>query len=216
MRGKSLWLGILAGIFLAACSTQPTPKKQYSPSNEQVLNLKTQAAKNMIEHLSYDCEAGDASACDKIGAGYDFLKDYAKAFKFYQKSCDLGETDGCVGLASLYERGLGVGKSPQKAIEIYKNGCNDANAAACLHLAQIYKKGELVERDYAMAMGAYVNACTAGDLGACVSVAQMYEQGLGAPKDKRRAFAIYKASCFRGFNEACVPMKKLAKELGEH
>ena len=216
---KNFLAAILLALFFAGCTRQPSEtnlEKWETSTDEEVVKSKEEISKNAISLLMPQCEDYDMNACNDAGANFEFLKDYANAFKLYKKACDGGVELGCANLGLLYESGLGVQKDPRKAIELYKNGCNKGGAHSCYNLGNAYRKGEIVAQDYQLAMSAYVNACEAGDVPSCANIGAMYELGLGVEKDEMKAYHIYKVACFRGLNKACPQMKRLGQKLGQN
>ncbi|WP_035142589.1 tetratricopeptide repeat protein, partial [Campylobacter concisus] len=57
--------------------------------------------------------------------------DYQKAAQLYQKACDGGEAEGCLGLGVLYKDGQGVKQNYQKAAQLSQKACNSGVAEGC-------------------------------------------------------------------------------------
>ena len=213
-------LAFLIALFFTGCLQtakvgQPSTDQWQKNDDQTTLQNKQQISQNAIVVFTPQCANGDAGACNDLGANYEFLKEYDKAFENYKKSCDKGVELGCSNLGLLYEQGLGTKKDPKLAIEIYKTSCNNGGMQSCYHLGNAYRKGEIVAQDYYLAMRAYTNACESGDIPSCANIGAMYELGLGVNKDEMRAYKIYKVACFRGLNKACPQMKRLGVKLGQ-
>lgn len=208
-------LPLIMALLLTGCVEKtPNPDEWATTQDENVLKSKKEIAQRAIGLLTPLCDDYNMQACNDLGASYEFLKEYEKAFMYYQKACDGKVELGCANVGILYENGLGVPKDGNRAIEIYKENCNKRGKNSCYHLGNAYRKGEIVERDYEQALNAYTLSCDVGVLGACANIGVMYEQGLGVQKDKKRAYNIYRVSCFRGLTKACTQMNRLADELG--
>ncbi|WP_104697050.1 MULTISPECIES: tetratricopeptide repeat protein [unclassified Helicobacter] len=129
-------------------------------------------------------------------SGSDFIKKAVEAYKngnflsakeFYTKACNAGIMDGCSGLGTLYERGLGVIQNLQKAKEYYQFACNRKNAFGCFHL-RLIEEGDL-------ALEYYINSCNDDDALSCLKVGNLYYRGSGIPKDLKSAAIYYQKSC---------------------
>jgi len=46
-----------------------------------------------------------------------------KSFELFNKSCEMGSSGGCYGLAGFYESGKGAEKSSEQAAKFYKKSC---------------------------------------------------------------------------------------------
>lgn len=58
-------------------------------------------------------------------------QDYLKAMKFYTKSCDGGDTEGCYNLGIMYLNGQGVKQSNSKARELFGKACDGGHIDGC-------------------------------------------------------------------------------------
>jgi TPR repeat protein len=82
-------------------------------------------------------ERGDITSQFHLGRAYELgagvAQDYALAARWYGKAAERADeigSDGMVGLASLYERGLGVPKDPTKALALYQQAASVGNETA--------------------------------------------------------------------------------------
>lgn len=90
-----------------------------------------------------------------------------KAKQGYQKACDMGEQEGCVGLAVLTMRGLGEPKNPKRAATLLKGLCEQGKFNACGYLGQLNVKGEGVAKDYDKGVTMIRAACKKGHTYSC-------------------------------------------------
>jgi len=58
-------------------------------------------------------------------------KDYIVAFKYFKKSCDLGNSLGCANCGVCYAKGTGVTKNNEKSIKYFKKSCHMGSKEAC-------------------------------------------------------------------------------------
>jgi uncharacterized protein len=82
-------------------------------------------------------DRGDITSQFYLGRAYELgrgvSQDYALAFKWYSKSSERGDhvaSDGVVGLAGLYEHGLGVPQDLNRAVALFKQAAATGNDAA--------------------------------------------------------------------------------------
>src|SRR6266436_1962843 len=74
------------------------------------------------------CNAGNAKACNVVGAMYAagtlvVKMDQTQAFTFFLKACNGGYAIGCANLANQYYNGLGVAMDRSRAVQLYQRSC---------------------------------------------------------------------------------------------
>ena len=94
-------------------------------------------------------------------------RDYAKAAKLYDKTCELKSPIGCAFLKAFYRDGRGVAQSYEKAAEIFTKACEIDSGNGCYDLAELHEGGLGVGQDIKTAMKYLDKACELGDLKAC-------------------------------------------------
>ncbi|KAF0544221.1 calmodulin-dependent protein kinase [Gigaspora margarita] len=71
---------------------------------------------------------GDAAAISGLGFCYQngigVEKDGQKAFEYYQKSANMGNSEGTRMVGFCYQNGIGVEKDEQKAFEYYQESAD--------------------------------------------------------------------------------------------
>lgn len=128
---------------------------------------------------------------------------FLSAKEFYTKACDAGNMDGCSGLGTLYERGLGVIQDLQKAKEYYQLACSKKNAFGCFHL-RIIEEGDL-------AIDYHVNSCLDDNASSCLKAGNLYYRGAGIPKDLKNAAIYYQKACNLKNAQGCFNLGILYK-----
>ena len=79
----------------------------------------------------------------------------ARAATLFQKACDGGHAQGCLGIGFAYFTGRGILKDEGRAAGYYQKAC-DANVAdGCTRLASMYEQGQGVPRDKMRAANLY-------------------------------------------------------------
>ena len=79
---------------------------------------------------------------------YYIKKDYAKAFDWFKKMANRGQSDGQYKIGEMYYEGLGTEKNLMQAAMWYMKAAESGYTKAQFHLAKMYFKGEGVIQDY--------------------------------------------------------------------
>lgn len=79
--------------------------------------------------MELECTQNVGEACHKLGKDLE-SKDVRAAQVFYQRACDLKNTNGCVGLARLLEK---AGSDPKPPL---RSACDRGNTQACVLLSE--------------------------------------------------------------------------------
>ena len=125
-----------------------------------------------LRYFKLACDNDHAAACNEIGrivgTGDGGQKvDFAVANEMFEKSCNLGDAQGCANLGIMYDQGSGVKQDATKARELYEKGCEGKISNACFNLGLFREKGLGGKKDIAGAKSAYTEACDQGDDDAC-------------------------------------------------
>lgn len=105
------------------------------------------------------------SATEKTIDNADFLirqRDYDAAAQLLTPIAKQGNAEANYRLASLYQRGRGVKKSPSKAFALLRTACDRGHASGCQQLALLYEYGRGTERNLDAALKALTAAEAAG------------------------------------------------------
>lgn len=161
-----LFLLVFAACFGASCNSA---KECLALADSYYDGGDVKTATNMAYKA---CELGDALGCAKAGFGARQSKDFAKAFRYYQKGCEGGVVDACVMVAVHYALGDGVLRNLQKAYKSAINPCqNSKKAAACSVVASYYFE----QKDIINAQKYTQMACEYGEKKMC-EAAKILEQ----------------------------------------
>jgi TPR repeat protein len=119
-------------------------------------------------------EAGDGAAMYSLGVWYEIgqkglAKDFAKAFEWYEKSHEAGNSSGTGGLGECYLHGDGVPKCPMRGATLLSQAAEHGSKAACCNLGRAYAKGiwgfpkneKMARRYYSMVASASIDDYTA-------------------------------------------------------
>jgi TPR repeat protein len=137
-------------------------------------------------------------ACFSVAAKYDahdsgsVRDDPARANRFLELGCGMGEPDACRNLGDHYKRGFGLPQNWARARALFATACADANEMQCLELSPNEHFGggsaytaDDVEPQRRRAAGLYVDACKDGLAQGCASLA--YALMRGGKADARQA-----------------------------
>jgi TPR repeat protein len=163
----------LVFVLIAACSSHADPK-QSTPANPQTPTQTQPAAAQPPEVActdAKDCLAKGEAALEAARKSGHFEQQYEAATPYLEKSCRLGDSEGCQELVNYSEW------PPQ-----YGRGYHDAIDKACSygHPWSCGKIGiELVKSDPTRATALLEKACKAntGDVDACEALLRLYKQG---------------------------------------
>ena len=112
---------------------------------------------------------GDASACTNLGTmyalGLGVDQDFSEAAELYQEACDLGDSNACLVLGTIYDlyytvEGLGLNYA-QLAL-LFQNDCSKGDGIACFGLGLAYALGLGVDQDFFEAAEYFQRACYLG------------------------------------------------------
>jgi hypothetical protein len=122
--------------------------------------------------------------------------DNTRGAALWRQACDLGASNGCVGMAVKMFRGDGVPKDADKAVAVLQRECDAGNFYACAQMALVDAFELPKPTTQALPLG--LRSCNGGDAQGCLAVGHMYKQGKGAPKDLARAKEFMERACQEG------------------
>ena len=98
-----------------------------------------------IEEYEKECtNYKEGPSCTKLGHIYErkwlnIDKDVSSSLSYFTKGCELGDTEGCVEMAKLYQKGVAGDKGKKEAKKIFELACtNRYYAEACAYAADYY------------------------------------------------------------------------------
>ena len=144
----------------------------------------------------------DAAALFQLGIQYEagdgVQQDYRKAFDYYQKAADLGNSDAMLSIGVLYANGTGVVKNLKEAAKWFKAAAELGNVYAQYYLGRMYRFGEGIDQDQKEAAKWFKAAAEQGSCSAQFSLGYMYQTGQGVPKNPAEAIRWYTAAAEQG------------------
>ena len=189
-------------------------KEEYK--NEIDLDKEFEDAEDKYEKELYDeafkifeklaTEYNYEKAYNKMGEclyyGEGVPQDYKKAFYWYEKAANSGDSDAQFGLGLMYHYGEGIPQDFEKAFYWYEKAANLGDADAQNNLGYMYFYGVGVPQDYEKALYWYEKSANAGHDLAQYTLGLMYEEGLGVVQDYKKALYWYEKSANAGHDWA--------------
>ena len=137
--------------------------------------LKLEEEEEVAEMLR-EAVAGHGDAMCVLGIWYEsgtkgLAKDKAKAFEWYEKSHEAGNSSGTCSLGWCYLEGNGVPKCPVRASTLMSEAAGRGSNYACFKLGRVYAQGiwgfpkdeKMARRFYSTVASATDDDCTAAD-----------------------------------------------------
>jgi TPR repeat protein len=112
--------------------------------------------------------------------------DPAKAARYFDRSCEYGDLEGCANLALLHRASTNSGSAGDvaHALSVLEESCAHApDGRICYLVGQSYDDGRDRPVDKAKARQFYEQGAALGDLASCKSAARMQLAGEGGPVD---------------------------------
>jgi hypothetical protein len=165
--------------------------------------------RNAIKSYTKACNKNVGMACLGLGDLYSkipSIKDYGKAFRYFEKSCSLGDEVGCMEIGFAYENGQGTLQSPTEAIKYYQQSCKAGFGLACGAAASLYLSGKLGFVSVFKAVEYGTKGCEQNDQVSCGNL------GIAYSKDNRtlqQAKAAFKKACDLGNDYSCGQYQQL-------
>ncbi|RHZ83863.1 hypothetical protein Glove_87g185 [Diversispora epigaea] len=156
-------------------------KTIYNEENSHIY-LKLAEEENHMEqnNLGYCCE------------------DEEKAFQWYLKSAEGGNSDGQCYLGYCYHFGIGTKKDDEKAFQWYLKSAEGRNIAGQLNLGYCYRNGIGTIKDEEKTFQWYLKLAEGGNSDGQNNLGDFYRNGIGTAKDEEKAFQWYWKSAESG------------------
>ncbi len=120
--------------------------------------------------LREECMASDNEACVELASRKVRRGKHEEAIELYRRACDNSSAQGCVGLASMLQRGQGTEMDEAAAFQIFQRSCTLGSTLGCSSTARALRDGIGVEADETRALAAFSRACELGHAASCANV----------------------------------------------
>jgi TPR repeat protein len=128
---------------------------------------------------------------------------YEEAIKWYTKAADAGHIRAMCGLGVMYEKGLGVEKSPAEAMRLYLQSASKGWSNAYAYVGFMYEDGVGVPVSKPKALSYYLKAAQGGSvLGQC-NLGRCYAHGIGCKQSGTEAVKWLLKAVEQNSGEAC-------------
>jgi uncharacterized protein len=117
------------------------------------------------------------------GADTFKLGDYTTALRLWRPLAEQGDARAQIGVAAMYDQGLGVPQDYAEAAKWYRLAADQGNPDAQNVLGTMYQGGLGVPQDFADAVKWYRLAAEQGQALAQNSLGALYSKGIGVPQD---------------------------------
>lgn len=156
--------------------------------------------------LARACDAGDATACARLGTQRLDAGDTQRGIPLLRKACEARDIGACARLGAVHEHGQGIPADPVEAERLYRLACDlgQGKVAACTDLASVLTRVGDARRAEAHAI--LDHACDADEPRACSYLGLIYTEGLGVPYNDaswRAGARLYQKSCDLGRLGSC-------------
>jgi TPR repeat protein len=138
--------------------------------------------------------------------------DPAKAAHYFEKSCELGNLDGCANLALLHDASTNSGSAGEiaHALSVLEESCGHApSGLVCYLVGKSYDNGRDRPVDKSKARQFYEQGAALGDLAACKSAARMQLAGDGGPADHAAAARLLQKAADQQDGPSCLNLARI-------
>ena len=133
----------------------------------------------------------DTQAGLMLSNGLGVARDLNKAFWYFQRATDRGDSVGTFCLAECFFYGKGTEKNQERAVELLRIAVEKGNARAMNMLGDCLHRGLGVPRDSTAAAKFFQNAADRGHYDALGNLAVLYMNGEGVPTNKTEGLQLF-------------------------
>ncbi|RHZ55008.1 hypothetical protein Glove_421g46 [Diversispora epigaea] len=130
--------------------------------------------------------------------GIGTAKDEKKAFQWYLRSAEGGNSCGQQKLGYFYQNGIGTTKDEEKAFQWYLKSAEGGNHMGQNNLGHCYGKGIGTTKDEVKAFKWYLRSAEGGNSHGQQKLGYFYQNGIGTTKDEEKAFKWFLKSAEGG------------------
>jgi TPR repeat protein len=165
-----------------------------------------------IDVCHTECMAGSTASCDQYAtiawpADSSEVANPPELTEVLEKSCSLGDGQGCQILGSALKQGaFGMPKDEERAIELWVVSCNAKWATGCRLLAFAYQNGWSVQANQKVAIRHFQDGCDLGEQSSCNELSWMV-----ISSDPEKAIGYWQKGCDGKNGESCRGLAWAAK-----
>ena len=128
-------------------------------------------------------------------SGWDRIRSEKLAKKHFEKACQLGHGDSCIGVGDVYRYEKASTHKESKAYRYYKKACLMGSGKGCASLGFFLRTpldGKTADKE---AREAFALSCKLRDAVGCGKVGSLMEEGVGGQKQASKALAMFEQAC---------------------
>ena len=145
---------------------------------------------------------------------YEKKGEYQKAFNYYRKFAEIGDTDIEAKIGYYYSSGIGgVEQSYEKAVYWLTKAAEKGHVSSQFNLALCYEEGNGVEQSYSRAAYWYKNAAEQNFAEAQHNLASLYYSGKGIEQSKEKAIYWYRRACNNFSDSSCKMLNEIKEQI---
>jgi formylglycine-generating enzyme required for sulfatase activity len=139
--------------------------------------------------------------------------EYGKALRLYRTLAESGDDQAQVGLAIMYENGLGVPQNYVEAIRWFRKAAQQGSENAQYSLGIMYLEGKSVAKNYDEAAKWFHKAAAQGEANAPYLLGLLYQNGRGVAQNYVQAHKFFDISAANGDEYSRKKRDSIAKEM---
>lgn len=156
-----------------------------------------------LRQVAAACTQGDGVSCARVGRRALQELAFDEAVPLFERSCRLGEPDGCAGLVAAKLDRDGTTRSVTQSLDVAKYACQEGSGSGCVLAGQLYELGGEVTANLPLAQRYFYEACALGQVDGCEAMAQRAPDSLSAAFWEAGA-QLRDRNCAQGSKEDCV------------
>lgn len=183
-------------------------KSEYSSADiEKNINIAQQYVamrdyNSALEYYRQAANMGYTPAYNSIAEMYHSNGNYKRAWKWYLKSSEIGDSDGEYYVGYYYQEGYHVKKNVNLARKYYEKSAKQNNLKALVALAFQYKNGMGVKKDEKKSADYFELAAQKGSAEAQYCLGICYKEGIGREKDNTIAASWFLRAMGQKYGQA--------------
>jgi hypothetical protein len=133
-------------------------------------------------------------------------QDCERAFYWFRKTADAGDTDGKTRVGLMYNNGEGVKKDIGQAIKWYEEAGKGGCADAWFFLGSLYNDGDGIPQDYKKAFDYFLKAAEGGNTYAQYNLGLSFFEGKHTERNVEQAIKWLEAAGMQGESKAWLTL----------
>ena len=166
-----------------------------------------------LEQYRQIASSGYVPAYNSIAEIYFQKRNYKKAWKWYLKAAEVGNSTGQYYVGYFYQEGLHVKKNTHLAVKYYEKAAGQGLMRAVLAIAECYQFGIGYKKDLQKSLEYLKLAADNGHTEAQYRMGLYFQNGEGNQKDVIQAAYWYQKATLQGHNRAKSKLDECIAEM---